>query len=154
QPLPDSRGRAGLIEGVEVQARGTAAQQAVAKAGHDIQTKRADRRGVVAEPLQLAADPARNLRTAPLPEAHELGKPADRHDAGNDGYGDAGAGTLFDEREVSIRVEEVLGDRRIGTRIDFALEVEQVIMRGARLRVILGIAGHLDVECVTELGAN
>ena len=61
-----------LVQRVEVQSRRAAREQAGAKLGDDVEAERADRRGVVAVALELAADPARDLGAAGVGEAREL----------------------------------------------------------------------------------
>src|SRR5581483_806732 len=84
EALPDGGRESRLIEGVEMQPRRAVAQQPLAEPSDDVQAESLDRGGVVAESLQLAADPARNLGAAGIREPGELGEIADRHDARND----------------------------------------------------------------------
>ena len=56
--------------------------------------------------------------------------------------------------EVAIGVEEILRDRRVGAGFHFALEVREIFLRAARLRVVFGISGDLDEELVAELFAD
>ena len=48
QVLPDAQGRAGLVHGIEVQARGAAFEEAAAEVAHHLQAEGAD-------PLQVVA---------------------------------------------------------------------------------------------------
>src|SRR6516225_2408475 len=89
EPPPDRRRKERGVESVEVQSRRAALQEPRTQIGHDVETERADRRRVVAVALELAADPAWNLRSAGIGEARELGKAADRHDPGHDRYADS-----------------------------------------------------------------
>src|SRR5512145_1313052 len=72
EPLPDGGGEPGLVHRVEVQAGRALREQAVAEVGDDVEPEAADRGGVVAEALQLEADPARDLGAAGVGEAREL----------------------------------------------------------------------------------
>src|SRR5215207_5576651 len=77
EALPDNRRGSRLIERVEMQPRCAAANQLIAKLRHDVQAEGADRSAVIAEAFQLAADPTRNLGSARVGEACELGKLVD-----------------------------------------------------------------------------
>jgi DNA helicase HerA-like ATPase len=103
QPLADRRGQAGLVQRVEVQARRAAGEQALAQFGHHVEAEGADRRAVVAEALELAAHPARDLRAAGIREAGDLAEVGDRHDARHDRHVDA---------ERAARVDEMRSRRR------------------------------------------
>src|SRR5258708_243856 len=131
-----------------MQSRRAAFEQAAAKVGDDLEAEGADRRRVVTIALELDAHPARDLGAAGLREARELREITDRHDAGDDRHADAGLARLVDEAEEGVAVVEVLRDRGIGTGIDLALEGDQLVARDARLRMVFGVAGHLDVEPV------
>ena len=47
-----------------------------------------------------------------------------------------------------------MGNRRISAGIDLALEVQQIVLRTARLRMHFGIGRHLDMEGVAKLAAD
>ena len=148
QPLPDRRRERRLVQRVEVQARRAARDQLRAQVGHDVEPERADRRDVVAVAFEAAPDPARDLGAAGVREAPELRCARDRHDARHDRDAHAHRVAVVDEPEVRVRVEEVLRDRRVRAGVDLALEVREVGLRRAGLRVHLGVGGHVDVEPV------
>src|SRR5262249_44403764 len=96
----------------------------------------------------------RDLRAAGVGKARQLREIADRHDAGNDRYRHARRFAGVDEAKVAVGVVEVLGDRRIRAGVDLALEVPDFVVSVAGLRVVLGIAGDVDVKPVSCLGAD
>src|SRR6185295_10830195 len=110
--VPDGRSKTGLVEGIEMQPGGTASQQVLAQARDDVEAEGPDRSDVVAVALQTHPHPAWNLRAAGVGEAGELGKVADRHDAGDDRQSDARRLAGVDEAVVGVGVVEILRDRR------------------------------------------
>ena len=64
ESLNDLTAGAGLVHGVEMNARHAGRVQLVAQVGDDVQTKSLDGRSVVTKALQSQADPARNLGAA------------------------------------------------------------------------------------------
>ena len=133
-----------------MQPRRACGEELVAERRDHVEAERADRGGVVPVAFELDAHPARDLRAAGIRESRELREIADRHDARHDRDGEACRLALVDEPEVRIRVVEVLRHRRVRARIDLALEVLHFVGGVARLRVVLGVAGDLDVEPVAR----
>jgi hypothetical protein len=127
---------------------------AVAQLGHHVEAQAAYRGEVVAETLHFQAQPARDIRAAVVREARELGEIADGHDSRDDGHGDADCFAVVDEAEIGIGVEEILGDRRVGTGLELALEVREVVPGTARLGMEFRIAGDLNVEVIAGLLSN
>ena len=73
---------------------------------------------------------------------------------GTIGTRDSRRAARIDEVPVRIGIVEILRDRRIGSRIDLALERDEVLLRRARLRVAFGVGGDVDVEPVARLAAD
>ena len=114
----------------------------------------AQRVHVVVEGGQAQADPARDLGTAVVREARQLGVVEDGHDAGHDGDGDTGGTGPLDEVEVGVGVVEVLGDGRVCTGRHFLGEVRQVGVGRGGLGVHLGVGRHFDGEPVAAVLAH
>src|SRR6476646_5570633 len=105
-----------------MQSRRATLEQRAAHPRHDVEAERADRRGVVAEPLETAPDPAWNLRAARVGKARELREARNWHDAGHDRHADVEVGAIVDEAPIRVRVEEILRDRRVRAGVDLAHE--------------------------------
>src|SRR5438874_7150715 len=129
-------------------------QEVAAQIGDDVEPEGANRCRIVAETLQLAADPARDLRAAGVREARQLGKAQDRHDSRHDRRLDPGGDRLVDEVIVAVGVEEILGDRRVGAGVDLALEVGEILARISGLRMIFRVRRDFDVEPVARRRAD
>jgi len=55
---------------------------------------------------------------------------------------------------VRVGVVKVLRDRRISAGFGLALEREQILLRAARLGMVFGIGGDLDVKRAAEFLAD
>src|SRR5690554_4205167 len=126
-------------------------QQLFAHFGDHFLTELADAVGVVTVSFQLLADPARNFRSTHIREPHQAGEVDDGHDARHHRNGDAHLLQAVDEVEVTVGVEEVLGDGAVGTGLYFAREVLQVFLGVAGLGVELGVGGHFQVEVIAAV---
>ena len=116
----------------------SAGKQALAQLCHYIEAEGLHRRAVIAIAFQRLAYPARNLGATGVGEARQLREFSDRHDARHDGNRDAQLHALLDKLEVAVGIVEVLGNRRICTGIDLALEVKEVVAWRFGLRVNSG----------------
>src|SRR3989440_5261280 len=154
QPLPDNRRQAGLGERVEEQARQAVRQQVATQVGDHIEAKGADRSAIIAETLQLLADPARDLGAASVRKARQLGKAGDRHHTRNDRHLNAERCRIIDKMIIAAGVEEVLRDRRARAGVDLAPEAREVVCGTLRLRVILGVTGDIDMKPVIAGSSN
>ena len=123
-------------------------QQVGTQVGDHIEAKGANRSAVIPETLQLLADPARDLGTASVRKARQLGKARDRHHTRNDRHLNAECCRIIDKIIIAAGAEEVLRDRRARAGVDLALEAREVVCGTPRLRVILGVTGDIDVKRV------
>ena len=137
-----------------MKARRTGGEQVLAQAADHVQTKGLQAVAVVLQLLQLQPHPARNLGTAGVGEASQLGVVGDRHDAGYHGNAQACRFAAIDEGGVGLGVVEILGDRGVGAGLDLAPEVGEVHIRIARLRVHFRVRRHLDLEVIAGSGAD
>ncbi|MCY1403226.1 hypothetical protein D9M71_183960 [compost metagenome] len=152
--VPDCQAGFSLVQSIEMQTRCAASQQAFAHLGDHVLTERLDAANVVAVGFQLLADPARNFRTTGIREARQLGVVGDRHDPRH--YRDIHTELFhtFDEVEVAVGVEEVLGDGTVCAGLGLAHEVSQIILEVAGLRVNFRISGNFDMEMITGFVAD
>src|SRR5688572_16754592 len=144
----DGARRVALVERVEVHARRTGLEQAPALADRVLDADRHHDRGVLLEALQARAQLLGDPGPAHLREALDLRDARDRHDARHDRDGDPCLARALDEAEVVLAVEEELRDQELGPALDLVPGPAQVVVSGARLGVLLGVAGAADAEAL------
>ena len=88
----------------------------------------------------------RERGAAHLRETLDLFQRQDRHDAGDDGGGDATGAAFFDEAEVDGVVEEELGGDEVAAGVDLALHVVDVGIERSGFGVFFGITGDAEAE--------
>src|SRR6266852_3057672 len=133
QVLEDGARRRRAVERVEVDARRALAEQLGARA------------------LARRVEPGRHLIAAARRDALDLRPVGDRHDAGHERHADSGAARTLDEAEVVGVVVEELRDDDIETRVDLELQVPDILLAVAALRVPLGVAATDQAEVVAAL---
>lgn len=88
------------------------------------------------------------LRAAQRRNALNLFQVGDWQKSGNDGNVDATGITGIAETEKVIVAVEQLRDHRIGTGVNFSLQVVQVYIHAGRFAVLFWIAGDKDSELI------
>lgn len=109
---------------------------------------------VVVVGFQLFVDLVWQFGVVGVGEVCQFGVVGDWYDVGD--YWDVYVefGDLFDEVEIGIGVEEVLGDGVVGVGFYFVYEVCQVIFEVVCLGVDFWIGGDFDVEVVVGFGVD
>ena len=152
--VPDCEARLSLVQGIEVQPWRATLQQTFTHFCDDLLTERLDALDVVAIGFQLFAHPAWDFGATSVGKTRELAVVGDRHDARHDGDIHAHGPYTLDKVEVAVGIEEVLGDRTVGTGVGLAHEVPQVFFEVACLWVHLRVSRHFDVEVVAAFFAD
>ena len=135
-------------------AGGAVVEERLAQLRDDVDAKGADALGVVGKAFEALADPAGNLGAAVPREARKICVVRDRHDAGEDRFVDPDVGAAIEEIKVGVDVVEILGDCRVRTRVELALEVADVGLVAVGLRMDLGVGTDFDVEVVPRVLAD
>src|SRR5210317_1196696 len=128
-----------------MQAGGALFQQAFAQGCDNVFAKGADGVEVLAPGLQSLADPARDFSTTVVGETRQLEVVGNRHDAGDDRYGDAGTTASLEETEIGVSIVKILGNRTVGTGFHLAPEILQVPVRAGGLWMVFRVGSNLDV---------
>src|SRR3569833_2246475 len=154
EALPQRDGGAGLVHGVEMQARRTAVEQVLTELGGYVEAEGAQRFHVVAVSLQPLAYPARDFGAAGIGETRELYVIGDGHDAGHYRYVDGHLLTTVDEVKISVGVVKILSDGGVGTGLDLAFKTAQIGSGVVSLRMKLGIGRDFDEEMIAGFAAD
>src|SRR3569623_355383 len=152
--LPQRDGGAGLVHGVEMQARRTAVEQVLTELGCHVEAEGAQRIHVVAVSLQPLAYPARDFGAAGIGETRELHVIGDGHDAGHHRYVDGHLLATVDEVKISVGVVKILSDGGIGTGRDLAFKTAQIGSGVVSLRMKLRIGRDFDEEMIAGFAAD
>lgn len=102
--------------------------------------------GVVAGGLQVPFQPVRDGRAAHGGDADDLLGRNDGQQAGNDGNGDCETARGRDKIEVGLVVVKKLGDHAVGAGVNLLFQIEQVLLQGGGLHVLLRIARDGDAK--------
>ena len=143
-----------MVQRIEVQARRAALQQAFAHFSDDLLAIRLNALDVVTIRFQLLAYPAWNLGATGVGETCQLAVVGDRHDARHDWQVDTHLAHAVDKVEVAVGVEEILGNRTVGTGFGLAHEVGDIVFEIACLWMHLRVGGDFDVKLIASLFTN
>src|SRR5580658_1330545 len=101
-----------------MQAGSAAGEEGLAQARDYADAEVEERCLVAVQLFEAQADPARQISTAAVAEAHGAGTAGDGHDARDDGNRDAGLGATLQKVEVGVGIVKKLGESGVGAGFD------------------------------------
>ena len=124
--MASGEGQRRHIEGVEVEIRHAFLNQTMAEIGSSAGGNQLARFRVIVQALEPLEQPIRHRSPAALAEIHHPAEMANRHDTRHQRCINARRRDLVPKTQEQIDIEEILGDRAVGTIIDLRLEIGDI----------------------------
>lgn len=148
----NAEGGLGLVQNVEMKARGPQGCQPFAELSDNVGAEGFEASGVVAIVEKALFDPAGDFGSASLAETEQTIMVGNRHDARINGNSDALLVATVEKVFVGVGVEKVLGNGFSSSSLNFAFEVNQVVVGAAGFGVNFGVGSDDDLEGVAVVG--